>query len=215
MRLRDYANKIGVTYRTAYSHFKAGIIKGTQLETGTILVDLEESSNKPYKQIKDKGYRVVLYARISSSENKDNLISQLDRIRNYAELNNYTIVKEITEIGSGLNDKRKKLLSLLSSDIQYDKIIVEHKDRFSRFGTSFIEVLLKRLGIDLEIINTVEPGREDIVQDFISIITSFSAKIYGIRRSKRRTISILNNIENDDSKSRIQEISKNLYEDDE
>lgn len=103
MKLSAYAKKIGVSYLTAYNYYKSGIIKGTQLPTGTIIIE----DNLPVVQ---KQYnKVALYARVSSSENKDNLKTQLDRLRTYATAKGYTISKEVSEIGSGLNSNRKKL----------------------------------------------------------------------------------------------------------
>ena len=183
MRLRDYAKHLGVTYLTAYNHWKKGLIKGRQLATGTIIVDFEET-----KRVDQT--RVVLYARVSSSENKDNLASQLERLRSFATAKGYTIVKEIEEVGSGLNDKRRKLLAQLRVK-DWDILLVEHKDRLARFGLEIIETLLIQLDKRVEVINQVETQREDILQDLVSIITSYTAKIYGLRRTKRRTEEII------------------------
>lgn len=81
----------------------------------------------------------MLYARVSSSQNKDNLDSQTERLRQYATLSGYNVVKEVKEIGSGLNEDRKRLNTLLSKDLNsFDYIIVEHKDRLTRFGFNCI-----------------------------------------------------------------------------
>lgn len=207
MKLSNYAKKVGITYKTALRHFHSGIIKGVQLPTGTILVE----DQLPIVERKEES--CVLYARVSSSENKDNLESQLIRLRNYANLKGYKIIKEISEVGSGLNDKRRKLLNLLSSSLEYDTLIVEHKDRFARFGTGLVESLLNRLKIKLEIINTTETEKEDITQDLISIITSFAARIYGNRRSKRRTIAILNEIQKNKRNVAIDESIADINDD--
>jgi putative resolvase len=181
MKLTDYAKQNSVCYRTAYRHWKSGIIKGKQLPTGTIVVfDEQEQTN----------YGVVLYARVSSSENKSNLDSQVSRLRDYASAKGYKIEKEIKEIGSGLNDKRIQLESILKKD-NWSKIIVEHKDRLARFGLNYLNVLLEKQGKSIEVINEVQEGKEDLMQDFVSIITSFTARLYGLRRSKRKTEQII------------------------
>jgi putative resolvase len=187
MRLKIYAQKVGVSYITAYRYFKSGLIKGTQLPTGTILIDDSEATDtKQTGQTNQNKNRVVLYARVSSAENKDNLHSQLERLRNFASNKGYIIIKEIEEVGSGINDKRRKLISLLkNTKLHYNIILSEHSDRFSRFGIGLIETLLKRLDIKIEFINTIEDRKDRITQDLIDIITSFSAKIYGLRRSRR------------------------------
>lgn len=183
IKLSQYAKENSVTYKTAHNHWKKGLIKGKQLDTGTILVEVINS--EPNGDL-----LVATYARVSSSENKDNLESQSERLRNYANAKGYKINKEIKEIGSGLNDNRKKLESLLE-DVSIKIIIVEHKDRLARFGLNYINTLLKLQGRKIEIINEVNDSKEDLMQDFVSIITSFCARLYGNRRTKRKTEKLI------------------------
>lgn len=181
MKLSQYAKSIGISYTTAFRHWKQGLLKGRQLPTGTIIIYDEEI--RPT-------HGVVLYARVSSSENKDNLESQLQRLRSFATAKGYHIKYEIKEIGSGLNDKRVKLANILSKD-DWSVLLVEHKDRLARFGLNYLEILLKKTGRSIEIINEVPEGKEDLIQDFVSIITSFTARLYGQRRSKRNTEKLI------------------------
>lgn len=199
MKLSDYAKTHGIKYLTAYLYWKKGFIKGHQMPTGTIFINdeefIEHKTQKTEQKIEQKselnaGKRAILYARVSSAENKDNLERQITRLRDYASAKGYSIVKEVSEIGSGINDKRRKLLNVIK-DKKSDIIVVEHKDRFSRFGTAIIEELLGQTGKRLEIINQAETEKADIIQDLISIITSYSAKIYGKRRTERKTETII------------------------
>jgi predicted site-specific integrase-resolvase len=96
----------------------------------------------------------------------------------------------VKEIGSGVNDTRPKLLKLLN-DPSVTLIVVEHKERLTRFGFHYIEQLLKMQKRRIEVINQAENGKEDLVQDFVSIVTSFCARPYGQRRSKRKTERII------------------------
>lgn len=171
---------------TAYRYFHNGLIKGIKMPNGTILIDVD---NQIVNQ-NVKTNRVILYSRVSSSENKANAQSQLERLKLYAAAKGYTVVDEIIEIGSGLNDNRQKLSSILKRS-DYDIILVEHKDRLARFGTNYIDILLNNSNKRIEVINEVTDDKEDIMQDFISIITSFSARIYGLRKSKRKTEQII------------------------
>lgn len=179
MKLSDYAKKVGVTYRTAWNWFKTGTIDGAyQLPTGTVIVpDTVEDSQK---------YGVILYARTSSSNNKELLENQAKRLEAYAIAKGYKIKQIIKEFGSGLNDNRKQLSKILKED-KYDKIIVEHKDRLTRFGFNYIQLLT---GNRIEVINEAKEEDEDITQDLISIIHCFSSRIYGLRRSKQLKIKI-------------------------
>lgn len=183
----------GISYMSAYRYFNNGLIKGVKLKTGTILIDIDEEGNENIT----KNTRVVLYTRVSSSENKTNLDTQLDRLRSFAVAKGYTIVKEIKEIGSGLNDKRPKLAEILKED-NWDVIIVEHKDRLARFGLNYLELLLNKQNKKIEVINECLNEKEDLMTDFVSIITSFCSRLYGLRRNKRRTEQIIKELTTND-----------------
>jgi predicted site-specific integrase-resolvase len=142
--------------------------------------------------------RTVIYARVSSAENKRNLESQCERLRNFASAKGYKITKEVKEIGSGLNDKRPKLEKLLSKG-DWDILLVEHKDRLARFGIHYLNLLLTKEGKRVEIINEGNDNKEDLMQDFVAIITLFCARLYGLRRSKRKTEKIIEELKAKDS----------------
>lgn len=188
MKLVDYAKKLGINYRTAWNWFHAGRIKSAyQTDTGTIIVEEEPSKKKEY---------VVIYARVSSSENKSNLDSQAKRLEQYAMARGYQIEEIIKEIGSGVNDNRKKLQKILK-DGKATCIIVEHKDRLTRFGYNYLETLLDHIGCRIEVVNKADGDKEDLMQDLVSIITSFCARYYGLRRSKRKTEEIIKTLKDD------------------
>lgn len=183
MKLSDYAKQQGVSYRTAHRMWKRGELKGRQLSTGTILINTSSSVEG-----------VIIYARVSSAENKSNLDSQALRVERYCVAKGYKIVGIVKEIGSGVNDSRKKLIKTLQRD-DYHLIVCEHKDRLTRVGFNYIKILLNQLGKDVEVINEAREEKEDLMQDFISIITSFCARIYGLRRQKRRTECLIKCLE--------------------
>ena len=197
IKASEYAKKMSLHIRTVYRYYHSGKIKGYQdKETGTIFI-LNLFKNKSEDNLENK---VVLYARVSSNENKNNLESQLERLRLFAIAKGYQIVKEIKEVGSGLNDNRSKLNYLLEKELNEFKILlVEHKDRLTRFGFNYIDILLKSHNKKIEVINLVDSDKEDLIQDFVSVITSFCARIYGQRRSKRKTEKLIKELE-DESK---------------
>ena len=186
MKLTDWAKKQGVTYRSAWSYFHSNKIPGAfRLQSGAIIVPDDKPSKKEY---------VVTYARVSSSENKDNLESQSKRLIDFCNAKGWQTHSNIKEIGSGLNDKRKKLESVLEEGI-VTKLEVEHKDRLCRFGYNYIRILCDKINCDLVIVNDVETEKEDLIQDFVSVITSFCARLYGQRRNKRRTEKLIKELE--------------------
>ena len=186
MKLSEYARQNNITYRTAQRHWSNGMIPGKQLATGTIVVFEDDKK----EIVKSKILQVATYARVSSSQNKDNLDTQQSRLINYANAKGYQTSFNIKEIGSGLNDSRPKLLELLSNK-DIDIILVEHKDRLTRFGFKYIETLMEIQGRKIEVINNLDDDKDDLIQDFISVITSFCARIYGQRRCKRQTEKLI------------------------
>lgn len=154
-------------------------IRSEQLSTGTIIV-YPESEKKP---------SCALYARVSSRDQKDDLDRQMDRLRDYAANKGLHVVSEEAEIGSGLNGKRKKLLSLLS-DNKVSMIVVEHRDRLTRFGFPYIEASLSSAGRKIVVLNDTEE-KMDLVQDFIDVVTSMCSRIYGKRSAKNKALRAL------------------------
>lgn len=183
MKLSDYAKQAGVSYRTAWSWWKAGSLSGYQLPSGTIIIDVDKGSPVPEKI-------VCIYARVSSSENKPNLESQAARLVQYSTAKGYRIYKVVKEVGSGLNDNRKQLASILG-DTKYNILLVEHKDRLARFGTNYMRILLEQTDRKLEIVNEADNGHDELMQDLAAIITSFCARLYGLRRAKRKTEKLI------------------------
>jgi predicted site-specific integrase-resolvase len=182
MKLSVYAQQIGVSYRTAFRWFKSGKIQGRQMDTGTILIT--EPIDAP--QTPEHPMKAAIYTRVSAAENKDNLEGQANRLRDYCAAKGYPVAWVVKEIGSGVNDARPKLLKLLT-DPSVSVIVVEHKDRLTLFGYNYLEQLLKMQDRRIEVINLAENGKEDLIQDLVSIVTSFCARLYGQRFSKHRT----------------------------
>ena len=177
-KVGQYAKKYGVTTRTVWNWYYAGKLV-TERDATNHLIIIEDEDKIPNDH-------VAVYARVSSLENKDNLERQRQRVEDYCAARGYRVIKVVTEVGSGINDKRPKLEQLLT-DYSVKKIVVEHSDRLSRFGMNYIRKLMEMNGRSIEVINEQSSDRDDLMQDFVSIITSFCARLYGLRRSRRRT----------------------------
>jgi predicted site-specific integrase-resolvase len=91
-----------------------------------------------------------------------------------------------------MNDNRKELNNLLKLNYKY--IVIEHKDRITRFGFNYLESLLSRLGTEIIVINRDKEDESDLIKDFISIITSYCCRLYGMRRCKAKKAKILETI---------------------
>ena len=187
MKLSDFAKQTGVTYRTAWNWWKAGKLAGYQTETGTIIIT-EDKNNRT-----ESGF-VALYARVSSSDQKADLERQLQRLRDYASASGLIVSKEVREIASGLNDNRPKLNQLLQ-DASIATIIVEHKDRLTRFGFNYIKLLMEAQERQIVVINESDTKNE-LIDDFVAVITSMCARLYGKRHAKRKANRVKDCIEN-------------------
>lgn len=190
VKLSQYAKMSGVSVRTLWRRINDGSLPVVKSETGRVFIDVEDDDVKPYK------LNVCVYARVSSSENKDNLERQKERLISYCNAKGYKVSQVVTEIGSGLNDERKKLEKVLL-DKSINLIVVEHKDRLARFGLNYIQKLLALDNRRIEIINPQSNDEDDLMQDFVSIITSFVSRLYGRRRSKRLTEKIIKEVVNE------------------
>ena len=187
MKLSKWAEEKGIAYKTAWNLYKNNKIPNAyQLKSGTIIVPEEQ-----HDIIKPE--YIVTYARVSSSENKSNLEKQSERLISFCNAKGWQTHLNIKEVGSGLNDKRQKLDAVLLKG-ELTKLIIEHKDRLARFGVRYIEILCKHIGCELIILNSNDNDKEDLIQDFVSVITSFCARLYGQRRSKRKTEQIIKDL---------------------
>ena len=177
IKLSDYAKMKSVTYRTVWNRFKQGKLPNAYMdEFKHIYVKLEDSncSNK-----------TIVYARVSSNDRKESLKEQQARLENYATLNNLMVIDSFKEIASGMNDSRPILTKILERD-DWDILLIENKDRLTRFGFNYIKTLCESKGKKIIVTNASENDKEDLMKDLISIIYSFSARMYGLRRKKNK-----------------------------
>ena len=107
----------------------------------------------------------------------------------------WTVKEVVKECASGLNDTRPKLEKLLKNS-EITRIVVEHKDRLARFGFNYIRLFKESQGCLIEVINEAGNDRDDLMQDFVSLVTCFTARLYGQRRSRRKTEKLIRDLEN-------------------
>ncbi len=185
MKLSEWARKQGISYKTAWRWVRQGKmpVPFEQTPTGTILVKEPEATSRA----------VALYARVSSADQKADLDRQIARLVAYASEQGWAVTRVVSEIGSGLNGRRSKLMRLLS-DPKVTTIVVEHRDRLMRFGFEYVEAALAAQGRRVVV---VEPGevKDDLVQDMFEVLTSFCARLYGRRAARNKAKKALEAIE--------------------
>lgn len=189
IRPSEYAKIVGLTPLTIRKKFHQGKIKGKDTNAILLLNPNYQEDTKPLEK------QAILYVRVSSSTNKKSLDGQIERLRNYASAKGYIIVDEVQEIASGLNDHRSKFVKLLKRN-DYNILLAEHKDRITRFSYNYLSILLARCGIQLQVINQIDNKDQELLDDFISLVTSFCNRIYG-RRRKDKTQKIIKDIQHE------------------
>jgi predicted site-specific integrase-resolvase len=179
MKLSAWAKKQGISYLTAYRWFKGGKIQGAiQYSSGTILVP---DANPEMKRSDNK---CVIYCRVSNQSRKKELEYQVKRCEEFAAARGIAVEKVYKEVASGMNDRRRELIRMLDSKPSI--ILVENKDRLTRFGFNYLENLLSKLGCKIVVIHETNEDEQDLMKDLVSVITSFCCRLYGLRRSKNK-----------------------------
>jgi predicted site-specific integrase-resolvase len=160
------------------------------MDTGTIIVPNEVEVNNTAAQP-----RVVIYARVSNQSRKLELNYQVERLEAYCIAKGYTIDKVYKEIASGMNDNRKTFWAMLDSSPTL--IVVQNKDRLTRFGFNYLEKLLIKQGCTIEVAHKDKTDEADLMKDLVAVITSFCCRLYGMRRGLRKSKKIKEQIKND------------------
>jgi len=175
MKLNEYAKQHGISYRTAWNWFKQGKIQGAkQLHSGTIIINEEEDVKREE--------RVVVYARVSNALRRTELDYQVDRCLAFCAASGLVVAQTYKEVASGMNDKRKQMWAMLDSCPT--TIVVENKDRLTRFGFNYLEKLLDKQGTKIVLLHPNQCDEADLIKDLVSVITSFCCRLYGLRRGK-------------------------------
>ena len=183
----EFAEKLNVSVKTLQRWDNAGILKAQRSPTGRRYyteTQYLEYIGQPAKQEK---HSVIIYARVSSAGQKDDLKNQVSFLREYANAKGIIVDEVLTDIGSGLNFKRKKWNELLTraQNKEISQILVAHKDRFIRFGFEWYQQWLSQYGVEILVVNNEELSPEkEMVEDLISVIDVFSCRIYGLRKYK-------------------------------
>ena len=179
IKLSKYAEMMGVSYVTAFRWFKNKKIEGAfQLDSSSIFIKLPEEDKPNVPQ------SISVYCRVSNQSRKNEMEYQVDRCVKFCNERGLKVDTIFKEIASGMNDKRKKFWEML--DKKPTIIVVENKDRLTRFGFNYLEKLLKNQGCEIIVMNPNKDDEQDLIRDLVSVITSFCCRLYGLRRMKNK-----------------------------
>jgi putative resolvase len=186
--LKEAKKLLGVTTKTIQRWDKEGKIRVVRTVGGKRRIP--ESEIKRILGLKE-GRAVVGYARVSSATQKDDLERQKQLLHSYAKDKGYDKVQILSDVGSGLNEKRKGFLKLLEmvAEGKVSKVIVAYKDRLTRFGFETLRKLFQAFGTEIEVINSEEKTpQEELVEDLITIVSHFAGELYGMRSRKYKEV---------------------------
>lgn len=177
MNLKEWASAQGVSYATALRWYRSGKLPVPAYQVGRLIVI---GSPSPVA----RSGATVVYARVSSADQCPDLDRQVARVTEWATRQQLSVDRVVTEVGSAMNGHRRKFLALLR-DPQVGTIVVEHRDRFARFGAEYVEAALTASGRRLLVVDPAEVD-DDLVRDMTEILTSLCARRYGKRAAANR-----------------------------
>lgn len=169
-----------MSYQTAWRWVNDGKmpVPVRQAPSGTWLVA------EPAPVVSAASGRVVAYCRVSSADQRPDLERQAARVVAGANGLGLAVAEVVTEVGSGLNGRRRKLHRLLS-DPNATVIVVEHRDRLARFGVEHLEAVLSASGRRVVVLDPTGSA-DDLVRDITEMLTSMCARLYGRKAAKNR-----------------------------
>jgi predicted site-specific integrase-resolvase len=179
VNLREWALSQGIHPQTAYRWYRQGKLPVPAQKMGKLILvgDLEATTQA-------SPGRAAVYARVSSADQRADLDRQVARVVAWATEHGHSVDQVITEVGSALNGHRRKFLALLG-DRSIGTILVEHRDRFCRFGAEYVEAALEAQGRRLVVVDPSEVD-DDLVRDATELLTSLCARLYGRRSAANR-----------------------------
>ena len=182
---------LGVTAQTLRNWDKEGKLKPSYVKSNGYRYYSEESILSYTQERKTKkNLNVVGYARVSSKKQSDDLERQINNLNTYIS-SKYDSFDIITDIGSGINYNKpglKKLIEKINKK-EVDLIIVLYKDRLLRFGFELVEYFAELNNVKIEILDKIDKNQdEEIVEDLVQIITVFSRKMQGKRKTRTKQL---------------------------
>lgn len=186
-RINEFAERIGRTPGTVRRWEREGKLVAKRLPSGQRYFD--ESDVRAMLGGAPEHRLTVVYCRVSSTGQKDDLESQIKAMEAYCLAGAIAVDEWIKEVGGGMNFKRKRFLDILDriQRGEIGKLLIAHKDRLARFGFDLLEHLALEQGCEIVVVNqeSLSPEQE-MVEDLLAIVHTFSCRLYGMRKYKKQ-----------------------------
>ena len=181
--------QLGVSVKTLQRWDREETLKANRTPTDRRYYTYDQYLQFKGINIENDKRQVVIYARVSTRNQKDDLQNQVAFLRQFCNAKGIIIDQCIEDYGSGLNYNRKKWNELLNEVMEQKikTIIVTHKDRFIRFGYDWFEKFCMKFNTSIVVVNNEELSpQEELVQDIVSILHVFSCRLYGLHKYKKQ-----------------------------
>jgi predicted site-specific integrase-resolvase len=187
--ISEFAERVNVSMSTLRRWDASGEFPAKKRPSGHRYYD-ESDVRKLLNLTPEEMRKVIVYCRVSSHSQKDDLASQIESMEAYCLSAGIAVDEWVKEIGGGMNFKRKKFLALMDAIVagEVKRLIIAHKDRLVRFGFDFIQHLADRHGCEIEVVNqeSLSP-QEEMTEDLLAIVHTFSCRLYGMRKYRKDT----------------------------
>lgn len=189
LRVSEFADRIGRSASTVRRWEREGLISPRRTVSGQRYFTETDvlAVLRPGFGTTPRG--VVVYSRVSSSGQRNDLASQVAAMERFCEGRGLAVTEWVSEVGGGMNFRRRKFLALLDKIIagEVSTVVVAHRDRLARFGFELIEWLATKHGCEIIVANqeTLSPQQE-LVEDLLAIVHVFSCRLYGLRRYEKQ-----------------------------
>ena len=192
LRPKEVCQRLGISYSTLSRWVREGRIRAIRTAGGKFRVPESEVRRIAEGLPVSKEVRAVIYARVSSSDQRSDLERQMQYLTEYCTSKGYKVVDLLSDVAGGLKTDRKGLLKLFDYVVnrQVDVVVVTYRDRLTRFGFDYLEYFFKQYGVRVEVVFGEEPkdAHQELVEDLIEIVTSFAGKLYGMRSHRKKKL---------------------------
>jgi len=189
---REACKRLGISFITLKRWIYSGKVRAVKTPTGRWMIPESEVEMIIGGKAETKDVRAVIYARVSSSDQRKDLERQIEYLTQYCSAKGYKVVDVLSDIASELKANRRGLLRLFNHVVnrQVDVVVITYKNRLTRFGFEYLEYFFRQYGVRIEVVYGEEPkdAYQELVEDLLAIVTSFAGKLYGMRSYKKRRL---------------------------
>jgi excisionase family DNA binding protein len=193
LRPREVCQRLGISYSTLSRWVREGRIRAIRTAGGVFRVPESEVRRIAEGLPMSKEVKAVVYARVSSSDQKSDLERQIQYLTQYCSSKGYRVVDVLSDVASGLKTDRRGLLKLFDYVVnrQVDVVVVAYRDRLTRFGFEYLEYFFNQHGVRVEVVFGEEPkdAYQELAEDLIEIVTSLAGELYGMRSHKKKRLA--------------------------